>query len=58
MYGHLKSKQGFTTAKFALYQNVSHETLVAGKFNSPHCVAADSESNIIVAECLIGGKIN
>jgi hypothetical protein len=38
--------------------NVPHETLVAGKFNSPYGVVADSERNIIVAECLIGGKIN
>ena len=38
--------------------NVPHETLVAVEFNNPRGVAADSEINIIVAACVIGGKIN
>ena len=40
------------------WPNVPHETLVPGKFNSPHGVAADTDGNIFVAEWLIGGRIN
>ena len=40
------------------WPNVPHETLVPGKFNSPHGIAADSEGNIFVAEWLIGGRVN
>ena len=40
------------------WPNIPHETLVPGKFNSPHGVATDSDGNIYVAEFLIGGRIN
>ena len=40
------------------WPNVPLETLVAGKFNSPLGVATYFERNIIVAECLTGGKMN
>ena len=40
------------------WPNVPHETLVPGKFNSPHGIAADSEGNIFVAEWLIGRRVN
>ena len=40
------------------WPNVPHETLIPGKFNSPHGIAADHEGNIFVAEWLIGGRIN
>ena len=52
---------GENSAAFKLKQdwpNVPHESLEAGKFNSPHGVAADGEGNIYVAEWLIGGRIN
>ena len=35
-----------------------HETLIAGKFNSPHGLAVDADGNIFVAEWLVGGRIN
>ncbi|MCH7801943.1 MAG: 6-bladed beta-propeller, partial [Chloroflexi bacterium] len=38
--------------------NVPHETLIEGKFNSPHGIASDGDGNIYVAEWLIGGRIN
>ena len=40
------------------WPNVPHETLVPGKFNSPHGIASDNEGNIFVAEWLIGGRVN
>ena len=40
------------------WPNVPHETLIPGKFNSPHGITADVEGNIFVAEWLIGGRIN
>ena len=40
------------------WPNVPHETLIPGKFNSPHGIAADTAGNIFVAEWLIGGRIN
>ena len=40
------------------WPNVPHNTLVPGKFNSPHGIASDGDGNIFVAEWLIGGRIN
>ena len=40
------------------WPNVPHETLVPGKFSSPHGIAADKDGNIFVAEWLIGGRVN
>lgn len=40
------------------WPNVPHETLIPGKFSSPHGMAVDKDGNIYVAEWLIGGRIN
>ena len=52
---------GENTGAFKLnegWPNVPHETLIEGKFNSPHGIASDGDGNIYVAEWLIGGRIN
>jgi len=52
---------GENTGAFKLnegWPNVSHETLIEGKFSSPHGIASDSDGNIYVAEWLVGGRIN
>lgn len=52
---------GENTGAFKLLEgwpNIPHETLVPGKFNSPHGIAADNDGNVYVAEWLIGGRIN
>ena len=52
---------GESTGAFKLregWPNVPHETLITGKFNSPHGLAVDTDGNIFVAEWLVGGRIN
>lgn len=52
---------GENTGAFKLnegWPNVPHDTLIQGKFNSPHGIAADGDGNIYVAEWLVGGRIN
>ena len=39
------------------WPNLPDEHLMAGRFNSPHGVAADGNGNIYIAEWIIGGRI-
>ncbi len=49
-------RPGWPNAKNAAGEVVRPPSLTAGKFNSPHGLAADLEGNLYVAEWLIGGR--
>jgi hypothetical protein len=49
-------RPGWPNAKNSDGQVVRPTSLTAGKFNSPHGLAADLQGNIYVAEWLIGGR--
>jgi hypothetical protein len=49
-------RPGWPNAKNANGEAIRPPSLVPGKFNSPHGLAADREGNLYVAEWLIGGR--
>ncbi len=49
-------RQGWPNVRNATGELVRPPTLTAGKFNSPHGLAADRQGNLYVAEWLIGGR--